>query len=203
MGSDQKVLLEHTSVNGPVMRNVRGALIASSLQTLRELGFYERYLGKLPERYREQVLYSVASSWLPLEVAEAHYQACDDLALDDADIIRIGEAVSKRIMGTFLGTLMRTGRTFGAAPTPWLVLTQYHRVCERILDGGKYLVIEQGPKDALIQTRGLPLFRSRYFRTATIGMFRGGVAVFSKTCFARELPEKSGTDAMTVSLRWV
>jgi hypothetical protein len=203
MVSAQRVLLDHSSSNGPVMRNVRGSLIASSLQTLRELGYYERYLTKLPEQYREPVLFSVASSWLPLEVAEAHYQACDDLALDDGEIVAIGEAVSKRIMGTFLGTMLRAGRNFGAAPTPWLVLCQYHRVCERILDGGKFMVTELGPKDAVVQTRGLPLFRSRYFRTATLGMFRGGVGVFAKSCFAREVAERSTRDSLTVSLRWV
>lgn len=185
------------------MRNVRGTLIASSLQTLRELGYFDRYVTLLPARFKEAVLFGIASSWLPLEVAEAHYKACDDLELGEAEVLAMGEAVSKRIMGTFLGTLLRTGRNFGAAPTPWLVLCQYHRVCERILDGGKFMVIELGPKDAIVQTQGLPLFRFRYFRTATLGMFRGGVGVFAKTCFARELPERSSQDALGVSLRWV
>jgi hypothetical protein len=203
MASAQRILLDHSSANGPIMRNVRGSLIASSLQTLRELGYYERYLARLPERYREPVLFGLASSWLPLEVAEAHYQACDDLELDDSEIIALGEAVSKRIMGTFLGTILRSGRSVGASPTPWLVLGQYHRVCERILDGGKFMVTELGPKDAVVLTRGLPLFRSRYFRTATLGMFRGGVGVFSKSCFARELADRSTRDSLAVSLRWV
>jgi hypothetical protein len=203
MISAQRVLLDHSGANGSMTRHVRGSLLASSLHTLRELGYYDRYLFQLPERYREPVLFALASSWLPLEVADAHYQACDDLELSDSEIVAIGEAVAKRIMGTFLGTLFRTGRGFGAAPTPWLVLGQYHRVCERIIDGGKFTVFETGPKDAIVQTRGLSLFRSRYFRTATLGMFRGGVGMFAKSCIARELPERSSRDSLTVSLRWV
>jgi hypothetical protein len=203
MLNGHRVLLDHNGANGPLVRNVRGSLLASSLHTLRELGYYDRYLANLPQRYREPVLFGLASSWLPLEVAEAHYKACDDLQLDDSAIVVIGETVAKRIMGTFLGTLLRTGRGIGAAPTPWLVLNQYHRVCERIVDGGKFTVIETGPKDAIVQTRGLPLFRSRYFRTATLGMFRGGLGLFAKACFARELPERSSRESLTVSLRWV
>lgn len=203
MAQEQRVLLDHSSPNGSVMRNVRGALLASSLQSLREMGLFERYLSHLPKAYHEPVLFALASSWQPLEIAEAHYKACDDMELDDAQLIAIGEAVSKRIMGTFLGTIFRTGRTFGAAPTPWVVLCQYHRVCERILDGGRFMVMEVGPKDAIVQTRGLPLFRFRYFRTATLGMFRGGVNVFAKSCFARELPERYSHESLTVSLRWV
>lgn len=198
-----RVLLDHTSPNGPVMRHVRGTLLASSLQTLRELGFYERYVKLLPVQHHEAVLFGVASTWLPLEVAEAHYGACDALELDDTEIIAVGEAVSKRLMGTFLGTLMRTGRGVGATPSPWLVLCQYHRVCERVLDGGRFMVTEVGPKDAVVQTRGLSLFRFRYFRVATLGMFRGGVGIFARSCFAREIAERSSRDTLTVSLRWV
>ena len=197
----RRVLLDHTSPNGVAIRNVRGSLVVSSLQTLRELGFYDRYLTHLAPTFREPVLFALASSWLPMEVAEAHYQACDDLQLDDAQIVAMGEAVSKRIMGTFLGTMLRTGRSMGATPTPWLVLCQYHRVCERIMDGGRFMVTEVAPKDAIVQTRGLPLFRFRYFRVAALGMFRGGVNVFAKSCFSREL--LSARDSLTVSLRWV
>lgn len=203
MAGTSRVLLDHSSPNGPVTRNVRGSLLASSLQTLREAGHYDRYLTLLPAAHREQILFALASSWLPIEVAAAHYKACDDLQLDESQMIEIGEAVAKRIMGTFLGTLMRTGRSMGAAPTPWLVLNQYHRVCERIIDGGKFMVTEVGPKDAVITTRGLPLFGYRYFRTATLGMFRGGLGIFAKSCFAREISEKSSRDTLCVSARWV
>jgi hypothetical protein len=198
-----RVLLDYTSPNGPTTRNVRGSLIASSLQTLREQGHYERYLALLPANHRDTLLFALASSWLPIEAAAAHYQACDALKLGEPQLIAIGEAVAKRIMGTFLGTLLRSGRSLGAAPTPWLALTQYHRICERIIDGGTFMVREVGPKDAIVQTRGLPLFEYGYFRTATLGMFRGGVGVFAKTCFARELVERSTRDSMAVSVRWV
>src|SRR5687768_14087931 len=91
--TERRVLLDHSGAKGPVTRHVRGSLIASSLHTLRELGYYDNYLTHLPSRYREPVLFGLASSWLPLEVADAHYQACDDLKLGDTEIVAIGEAV--------------------------------------------------------------------------------------------------------------
>lgn len=203
MGSPTRIVLEHNSPNGPVVKNVRGSLIASSLQTLRELGHYDRYLALLAPSYRDQVTLVLASSWLPLDLAEAHYQACDGLELDSSSMVEIGEAVAKRIMGTFLGTLMRTGRNLGTALSPWVLFQNYHRICERIIDGGTFVVTEAGPKDAIIDTRGLPLFRFNYFRTATLGLFRGSAGMFAKTCYARELPSRSRRDQMVVSLRWV
>ncbi len=200
--SNQRIVLQHTSANGAVARNVRGSLIASSLQTLRDLGYYDRYLKLLPPIYRDQVLFALASSWLPMEVAEAHYQACDNLGLEDVELMHMGEAVSQRIMGTYLATMMRTGRTIGTT-SPWLPLGQYHRVCQRIIDGGTFMVSERGPKDAVIDTRGLALFRFRYFRVAALGIFRGAAGMFAKTCYARELPSRGGREQLLVSLSWV
>lgn len=199
---ERRVLLSHTSPGGPTAKHVRGSLIASSLQTLREVGLYDRYIALLHPTYRDEVLFALASSWLPLAVAEAHYQACEELDLDEARMAALGEAVSKRIMGTYLGTLVRTGRGIGPL-SPWLVLNQYHRVCERIVDGGTFIVTETGPKDAVVETRGLALFQFRYFRKAALGIFRGAALMFAKSCHVRELPGANKHDLLVVSLSWV
>jgi hypothetical protein len=117
--------------------------------------------------------------------------------------------VSRRIMGTFLGTLLRSGRSMGATPSPWIPLRQYGRICDRLLEGGYHRVTEVGPKDALVETSGVPMFRYRYFRTATLGIMRGAAGMFAKTCFARELPSanalarEASVERIQVSLRWV
>jgi hypothetical protein len=196
------VIVDHQGGGGAEVRNVRGSLIASSLQTLREAGHYERYLQKLPAKYHDSLLFCLASSWLPLAMAEQHYGACDALGLDEREMTRIGETVAQRIMGTFLGVLLRSSRGVGAAPTPWIVLRQYGRICDRLLDGGSHLVLEQGPKDALIQTRGLPLYRFRYFRVAMLGMIRGGAGVLAKTYYVKQIGADD-PNGIRVSLRWV
>ena len=202
MSGNARVLLQHTSPNGLIARHVRGSLIASSLQTLRELGYFERYSAKLPAAYRDEVLFVLASSWLPMKIAEAHYRACEELGLDEAQLTANGEAVSRRIMGTYLATMTRTGRNMGTL-SPWLPLKQYHRVCERIIDGGSFVVSEVGPKDALVETRGLPLFQFRYFRMAALGVFRGAAGMFAKTCYVRELPSRVNSEQLVVSVSWV
>jgi hypothetical protein len=200
--TEGRTIVDHESAGGPRVTQVRGSLIASSLQALREFGYYERYLPGLPGSQREAVIFCVANSWLPLEVAMAHYGACDAMGLSETELNSIGEAVSNRIMGTFLGTLLRSGRTMGATPTPWIPLKQYGRVCDRLLLGGHHAVQELGPKDAVIDSSGVPMFRYRYFRTATVGIARGAAGMFAKTCFARELPSRD-PERIRVSLRWV
>lgn len=198
----KQLISEHLAAAGPTVVGVRGSLLASSIETLRELGLFEAYRAKLDPSYAEAILYGVASSWLPVEVAMAHYAACDALALSDADLARIGEAVSTRIMGTFLGTMLRSSRSVGAAPSPWVPIKQYGRVCERLMNGGRYVVYEAGPKDAVLEAHGIPMLAYRYFRSAQVGMTRGAAGVFAKTCFAKEL-HMLGADRIRISVRWV
>jgi len=138
----ETVLVDHVGTQGPEARQVRGALVASSLQTLKDSGHYEAYLTLLPKQHHDALLFPLASSWLPIELAGIHCAACDALRLDGREMMRIGEVVSHRIMGTFLGTMLRSARSLGATPTPWVVLKSYHKVCERLLDGGHHRVVQ-------------------------------------------------------------
>lgn len=197
-----ELIVDHQSAAGARTQQVRGTLLVSSLQALREFGYFERYLDNVPSDKRDAILFCVANSWLPLELAMAHYGACDAMDLSESELQGVGEAVSKRIMGTFLGTMLRSGRGVGAGPSPWIPLRQYGRICDRLLEGGRHRVSELGPKDALVESSGVPMFRYRYFRAATLGIMRGAAGMFARTCYAREL---SGVDAerIQVSLRWV
>ena len=197
-----KRIVDHQSALGARVVHVRGALIASSLQALRQFGYYERYLAVLPESEREAVLFCVANSWLPLDTAMTHYRACDAMGLTDSELVSVGEAVSERIMGSFLGTLLRSGVSLGATPTPWIPLRQYGRVCDRLLEGGVHHVDEVGPKDAIIETSGVPMFNFRYFRVATLGIMRGAAGTFAKTVYVKEVPTKD-PERIRASRRWV
>ena len=196
-----EVIVDHRGETGPEASHVRGALIASSLQTLKDSGHFESYLARLPKAHHEALLFCLASTWLPMELAAEHYRACDAIGLDEREMTRIGEVVSHRIMGTFLGTMLRSARSLGATPTPWIVLRSYGKVCDRLMDGGAHTVMQQGPKDALIESRGIPLFRFRYFRTAMVGMCRGAASIFARSCFSKEI--QASEDRVRVSLRWV
>jgi len=196
------LIADHTGADGAVAHSVRGSLIASSLQTLRELGHYDRYIACLPAEFHEQVLFCLASSWLPVEAAMAHYAACDAMELSESELVMIGENVSQRIMGTFLGTMLRSSRTFGASPTPWVPFKQYGRIIDRVLSGGVHRIYELGPKDALIEHAGIRMLRYRYFRSGILGIVRGGVSMFAKTCYVKE-QLGAPADAIRISVRWV
>jgi hypothetical protein len=193
-----EILAEHQSSRGPSVVQVRGSLIASSLETLRGLDLFDRYIVHLPDEYHEQILYVLAASWVPLDVAMAHYAACDAMQLGEPELHEIGQSVSKRIMGTFLGTLMRTA---SSVIDPATALRHYPRLWDRLLMGGSCSVSMMGPKDSRIESRGVAMFRYRYFRIAYAGLIRGAATVFRSSVQTRI---RNATDnSLTIDMSWV
>lgn len=192
-----EVLAEHQSSRGPNVVQVRGSLIASSLETLRQLELFDRYLKHLPVQYHDQVLFTLAASWVPVEVALVHYGACDEMQLSEPELHKIGGFVSQRIMGTFLGTLLRTARVMVA---PNSALRQYPRLWDRLLVGGGCTVTALSEKEARIDSRGVPMFRYRYFRIAYAGLIQGAAHVLGSSVQARI--RKATDNSLTIDLHW-
>jgi hypothetical protein len=193
-----EILAQHQSSHGPSVVQVRGSLIVSSLAALRANNMYDRYFACLPADQHERVLYVVAASWLPVDVALAHYKACDSMQLTEAELDTMGRNVSARIMGTFLGTLLRTAHKF-AAPTS-IPLKQYPRLWDRLLMGGGCTVSMLGSNAARIESRGVPMFRYRYFRVAYAALIRGAGSMFRENLNARI--RNANDDSLTIDLSW-
>jgi hypothetical protein len=193
-----EVLADHQSAHGPTVLQVRGSLIASSLETIRQLGLFDRYEAHLPAQHHDAVVYVLAASWVPIDVAMAHYGACEEMQLTEPELHEIGRHVSQRIMGTFLGTLVRTASKIIA--TPGMPLRHYPRLWDRLLEGGGCTVSMMGSRDARIESRGVPMFRYRYFRIAYNGLIRGAASVFRSDVQTRI---RNATDsALTIDLGW-
>jgi len=202
MQAEGKRVVDYRSPDGEMVTQVRSTLLMSGLQVLREFGYYDRYVELLPAEHHERILYAVTPEWLPVELAVLHYRICDDLGIADAELDAIGQHVSKKIMGTFLGTLTRSSRAFGTSP--WIPLGQYDRLWERILYGGGCRVEKAGPKDAVVSSFGIPMLESRYFRNGYLGMQRGAGLLFAKTVSVKRLPPPFGDpQSCATQISWV
>lgn len=196
------VVVDYRSPDGDHVKAVRSTMIAQSLATLRELGHYERYLTLVPEEHRERILFAVAPEWLPIAIGEAHYRTCDALGLGDAELEHIGEVVSTRIMGTFLGTLVRTGGN-NVGASPWLALGKFDFIWSRLMQGGHCTVERTGPKDAVIRAHGASLFATHYFRVAYHGVIRGAAGMFATRIMGRTVRAPEGPHSVVTTISWV
>ncbi len=165
-------------------RNYRTTWIVSSLQTLKAHGFYDRYVKLLPREHHDAVLLAVAGMWMPMAVARAHYDACDQLGLTAEEQLQMGMGVGRRAQGTILATAVAMAKASGV--TPWTVLPQYHRLFRRGADGGALAVWKLGPKEARIEIVGCELFDVTYFRAAFRGVLLDIASLFCATAYIHD-----------------
>ena len=169
---DREVLIEFPQPLEPVTA-VRSTLITSSLASLRTRGLFERYAKLQRSPHREAILSSVAGAWLDLDVAAAHYQACDALGLSRDEQLDIGKDVSKRIHETFLRTILSAAR--GVGLTPWVLLRRSDSVQTRLNRGGGVRLTRLTARAARIEVAKHPLLELSYFRHGLLGIYLAAV----------------------------
>ena len=197
----REVIIAHLSPLKPATQ-ARSTLLQSSLNYLRERGHYATYLEIVSPVHRETIVGSLAPSWLPIEVALAHYRACDALPLSGEERVAIGESVGDRIQGTFMRTLVQTARQAGV--TPWLLFKRFDRMWERLFQGGSVEVVQVGPKDLTVEVRGAQVSQFGYFRTAFTGVVRAGFKfVGVRAAYVHESPWDGVNDRYVMRAAWV
>src|SRR5260370_9460074 len=138
-----------------------------------------------------------AGLWLPIDVAVAHYSACDRLGIDRGQIEEIGNDVGQRIQKSIISVAVRVTREVGA--TPWHVFPHVPRLNELTWRGGAFEIAKLGPKDARMDWVGQPCAAISYYRTSFGGFVRGLVSLFCRRCYVPPVPARTGPT--TISLR--
>ena len=182
----------------------RSTWVVSSQNTLRDRGHYHRYLELLPEAHREALSMMIVGGWVPMDVATAHYGACEALDLPSSERLEIGRAVTKHLNQTLLSTAVRLASHSGA--TLWTPLSHFYRLWNRMFVGGGVTVFKLGPKEARIEVLGCTLAHIPYFRTGLQGVLLGIGELFSQRLFVREVTRVgSATPSTSIIFRgsWV
>ena len=202
--SSEEVALPFPAPEGSLgeATEVRSTLIASSIGSLRRHTLFDRYESLLPPEHREMVLSTVAGVWLPMDVARAHYAACDRLGLSTQEQVSIGMEVSAKIHETFLGTVLRMAKQAGI--TPWVLLSRGNQMYSRLFQGGGGIrVIRWGPKEARADIRGVPLLAIPYFRSAMRGIYHAAVSIFCIQAYVQEIPREATPTRVALKVSWV
>jgi hypothetical protein len=181
--------------------NFRSTWILASLQTVREKGLGDAYLARLPRQFHEPITLGVASQWFPLEIAMAHYTACDGLGLSADTQVAFGREVSVKMQRTILGAAVRLAKTAGV--TPWTVYNQLNRFWSRIAIGGGIALYKLGPKDARAELVQCPVLEIPYFRNAVAGVLWGITDLFCQKAFVREMREMRTSTRAAYRSQWV
>ena len=196
----EQVVVPFTSARSQPATEARSTLLTTSVQAMRAHGHFARYEQALDKELKETILTAVAGMWLPLEVAMAHYAACDSLKLSSQEELAIGREVGERVQGTLLGLLVRTAKTAGL--TPWAGLSHATKLWERLFQGGSVQVIKLGPKEARLEMVNNRLFSIAYFRNAFRGLTYGGAELFCEKAYVHELPKLTNDTTLGLRVSW-
>jgi hypothetical protein len=172
----------------PIVSKVRGSLLIASREhvgTMPEA--IDAYEAALDRADRAALQRCMASEWVPVELAIAHYAALDALRLSISDVRAIGELVARRVHDSPFFPVLRLAMSAGATPASALVLMP--RLWTRMFVGGGVGIMRAGPKDLLVRAYKNPLFHSTYFRHAAAGHVRLAAQVFATQAYVNMMPQ--------------
>jgi hypothetical protein len=196
----EEVLVEFSTSRETPASHARSTLITTSIQAIRARGRFEVYEKSLPPELREAILSVVPGVWLEIDLAMAHYAACDGLGLSAQEQFAIGAEVGGRVQGTMLGMIARTAKDMGL--TPWTPLGQCDRLYERLFQGGSIKLTKLGPKDARMEIVNNRLFAFAYFRNGFRGLVCAGAELGCRKAYAHELPRMGSETALALRISW-
>lgn len=184
----------------PLAREVRGTLIVTSLQMLRERGLIDRYRGFVEPETLRAIEGVIAATWVPVELIVAHYRACDRLGFTVAELIDLGRGLTSRLHRPVFKVLVNLAGAAGV--TPWAIAPQLPKIWDRMYRGGAIETIQLGPKDARVEIRGFPCAGIAYSRIAWRGVLLGGVEIFASRAYVSEIPAQCDATTLTYRMSW-
>ena len=185
----------------PMATQFRSTWLAGSLYAMREHGLYDRYVAALNPEYVETITSSVAGIWLPIDVAMAHYEACDRLDLAARDQIELGTLVMRHTHGTVLSVAMRLATRAGLSP--WTIFGQSQRLWDRNWVGGGVGVWKTGPREVRIELVGFPCARFTYCRVALRGILMVFTELFCDKAYVSDIASLYSSTSVGFRVAWV
>lgn len=173
----------------------------SSVAQLREHGHFDRYCKHIDAKVLQEISTNLAPGCVGLELAEAHYRACDALDLSTEELDRIRQTAGQRIRES---ALVVSGKNAGMAIDVWAGASQPHRVWKRLYQGGSVQFAKIAPTERPHRLPRVVLNKFRYFRCANLAGIKGvheaiGIRVES----ARIVRYEPTTLELTVHLVWM
>lgn len=196
----REIIIPHDRAAGP-LRAVRNVLLQSSLAELRALGHYERYATLIDRKTLAQLVEaSLAPGWIAVELAHAHYDACDRLELTDEQLSAIGDRVGERVQAALLVSLAKKVREPGF--DLWSEIGPLSRMWARVFDGGSVQTSKLGPCDELVEERGFSLFRYDYYRAGHLAVLKASHRALGIDARAQIVAYDPQNDDLVARVTW-
>ena len=190
----REILIAHDPSRGPLTA-LRRMLIQSSIAELKEFGLYDRYCSKLDAATLSGITDHIGPGWIPVQLAMAHYQACDELGLGDEQLATLGARAGATLASNLLVT--------SAKISPWEAIHAFWRMGRRINEGGSSQYVKLGPTRLQIESLGNPLQTIAYYRLASLGFYRSAFGALGvQVREVKIMSYRAPTGSLDVRISW-
>jgi hypothetical protein len=194
-----EVFIPHEAETHPLTA-VRNSVLQASLTLLRQGGLYERYAELVEPAVLHRISTNVAPYWVPIEVVDEHYRACDAMALSAEELASLGRASGELVRKTSIVIAQPDGN---AAFDVWQNVPRMHRAWKRLYQGGSVQIVKLGDTEQLIEFRGYSLHRHRYYRHGCVAAIRSvRESVGMQIRLIQIVRYDPGTHDVTIHLTW-
>jgi hypothetical protein len=184
----------------PMGTEFKSTWLSGSIGVLKAHGVFEQYLEKLPAKYHDPILRSIAGTWLPAEVAVEHYRAIDALRVSTPERVEWGKEITRRLQKTIFSVGFHAARDVGV--TPWMILKVFPVQFSREWKGGGTAVFKVGPKDARIEIVGFPVASIGHCRAGLRGVIGGMCELVCTKAYVSEIRELCTDSQLGYRVAW-
>lgn len=174
----------------PPIVAIRGTVLSSSFGYMRAQGMEADYWNALAPEHHEAIRSMETSSWLPMDVTMAHYDAMVAVFPNALDQRKVGAWVSERVQNRFVGTIIR-GMAATGIVTPARLLARVPSVWNRVAQGGAVGVFRIGPRELRLELHAPGFVHHPYVRNSMFGAIAGSMALLGQGVTLRPLPSAS------------
>jgi hypothetical protein len=183
--------------------DLRGTVLAASFQLVRMQGREQAYFSALARDLHEAIRFVDPLTWVPLEVARAHFRAMQATFPEPTRQVENGRMASERTQKTYLQTVVRALHGSGQV-TALDFIKRVPSAVERMLrNGGGVSVFSLGPKDARVEMHAHPLVETDYIRNSWQGMIEAGLSLVTRRAFVRQDRRFGTSDRFAFDIAWV
>jgi hypothetical protein len=198
--TDREIVAPHTEPTQPVSE-VKNVLLQASLQQLHVTGLHQRYLAHVDPGVPEQISTILAMSWAPVELAVAHYRACDALTLGNDVLGDLGARVGERMQETLLVSSAKKVPT--GVSDVWASFGALHRMWPRHYRGGSVQVAKLSEYEMELELREFVLTTFRYFRQAQLAAIaKAFEAIGAHEPVVKVVQYSGARDELTLRITW-
>jgi hypothetical protein len=180
--------------------DVRSTLLLAGIQSVRAKGLYTQYSDVLSPEVHARIVGLAGGTWVPVELAVAHYSAMDRLAIDRLTIEALGADVAQRTWKHILAPVFARAKRIG--PKPWEAFSHAQETVKLNWRGGDIQITKESETQALYEWAGQPCASVPYFVTSFGSFMRALTNLFSSRAYSSVVPERSSPTTIALRLSW-